>query len=567
MDRRSLVFVFLIFGVCLATEFEAIDLGATQASMQSICLYTDQAQTTLKPLQLKNTDCPKNTSYCMNAIYKYGNFQYNGISALKPVQGEVASFLVQSENGLVDFVTLLNTKMTVTSKVWVQITGAQPTNPILKDDPQDGWLWDSSTNSGNFTWTTQPGYTDGVVIGHINFTDNYCVSASFTQTAGAITTASIMSGTTANVSRVLSVPYTSGTAFEFCQYPVTASTYTNATCPGKSDGTARISVVFGPKTMTFTWLNSKNVVVGNTASVSGLPTGTYTIYATDPSANGCNAQRSVTIWDNTLNGVDVTANQFTCTATKGSASATPDGGSGGFTYQWTKVGSTTVLGTDSSISGLSVGSYSLTVTDSCGSTASSNFAITSSGCCGDGTCDANEGCTSATYCAADCGACCPPGTKVNGDACDVCPPGSRNSATQSTSCTPCPANTFNAGGNDTCAPCPVNYFSDAGSGKCVRCPAGQVRGTSDSSCSACPAGQFAPCDDSTCTDCTAGTFSTSGSTFCSTCAAGTSSDDGAASCTACSAGSYSSAGSSSCTACPTGTTTPAAGATHLLACN
>eukprot|EP00026_Physarum_polycephalum_P004746 Phypoly_transcript_04769.p1 GENE.Phypoly_transcript_04769~~Phypoly_transcript_04769.p1 ORF type:complete len:222 (+),score=28.73 Phypoly_transcript_04769:951-1616(+) len=191
--------------------------------------------------------------------------------------------------------------------------------------------------------------------------------------------------------------------------------------------------------MTYIWVNSQNVQVGNTATVTGLPSDTYTIFATDPSSNGCNAKRTVTIWDNTLNGVDVTANQFVCTATKGSATATPDGGSGGFTYQWTKAGNSTVLGTGSSISGLAVGSYSVAVTDSCGSTATSNFDITSPGCCGDGTCDANEGCGQDGYCQADCGFCCPAGTIPDGESCDVCPPGTRNDG--GSTCTNCPANT------------------------------------------------------------------------------------------------------------------------------
>jgi len=564
----SLILFVLIISVCFG-QF------SIQDTKQSLCLYSGSTNTVLKPLQLFNTDCPKNTSYCMNTIYKYSNFQYNGISALKPQLGEVTAFLAQSEDGSVDMVVLLNANVAVTSQVQLNITGADPVPILLYDDPTttgkntDFWNWNQTTNTGKFSWTTQPGYTDGVVIGHINFVDQYCVSASFTQAAGAINKVSILSGSTKNVSRVLSTPYTSGANFQFCQYPVTTTTYQNATCPGAKDGSASIAINFGPSNVNYRWFDSSNNLVSSSASATGLGAGTYQVFLNDTNnANGCNANRQVVISDHTLNGAFVTTTPFAC-STKGTASATPNGGASGFSYSWFKAGATSSFATGTKVTGLDQGNYFVRVTDSCGSSADTTFTIVTSGCCGDSICQANEGCTSTTSCAADCGACCPAGTTVDGDSCTVCPPGSRNNAAQSTSCTPCPANTFNAGGNDTCAPCPANYFSTAGSGKCARCPAGQVRDTSDSSCSACAAGSYAPpCDDSSCTACPAGSVSNaSGATFCTSCSAGTFAAAGQTSCSPCAVGSYSSSGASSCTACPSGTTTPAAGATHLLACN
>jgi len=506
----------------------------------------------------------------MNAIYKYSNFQYNGIAALKPPTGSVYQFLTQDQQGVLNFVIILDANIVVTSKVAVQITGAAPANLLLEDDPGDTWSWNPAINSGNFSWTTQPNYTDGVIIGPINFIDNYCVRTSFTQVSGAITSVSILSGNTSSVAKVITQNYTSGSLFQFCQYPSTASTYTNASCPTSSDGTASIAIVFGPPSVQYAWFNSAGTKIATTANVTGLPGGTYTITVTDPSAAGCNAERTITIFDNALNGASVSTTPFACT-TLGTASAAPNGGAGGFTYSWFVSGGTSPIGTGSSISGLAMGNYYVSVTDRCGSSVVTNFTIGTSGCCGDGICQASEQCGNSPFCAADCGICCTTGTMVSatGGACIVCPPGTSSTGFQSTSCTPCPANTFNAGGDDTCEPCAANYFSTAGSGKCVRCAAGQIRATTDTSCSPCGAGSYAPaCDSSPCTSCPAGTMSAaSGATTCLTCPPGTASSTGASSCTACPIGFYSGAAASSCTQCPSGMTTMATGATHLLACN
>jgi len=556
--NRILVMLALLTALCVGQN-------------SNICLYSGNDKKTLKPLMIHNSNCPTNTSYCMNAIYKYGNYQYNGVAALKPVKGEVVNFLTQDDSGNIDFVVMVNANVQITSKVWVQITGADPTDILLQDDPASGdtWLWNKPANTGNFSWTTQPGYTDGVVIGHINFIDNYCVKTSFTQAQSAITNVSMLSGSISNVSRVISLPYTSGQTFSFCQYPVTGDNSTDASCPNAKDGSVSIWIVFGPAAVSYQWFDSNGVLIASTANVTGLGAGTYTVAVNDTSSNGCNAMRTIVVNEHQLLGAIVTTTPFNC-STKGSASAAPNGGSSGFTYTWYQVGNPTALGTGTKITGLNNGNYYVSVTDSCSSSANTSFTVGTTGCCGDGICqdNKNETCGKAKYCLADCGICCPSGTIVNGNKCQVCPAGTRSTVVpQATTCTNCPANTFNAGGNDTCAPCPDNYQSAAGSGKCVRCPAGQVRISNDTSCHSCTAGTYAPaCDNSACTNCPAGTISADGSSFCTTCSAGTFSTAGSSTCSTCSAGSYSSAGAASCTGCPSDTTS-AAGATHVLSCN
>lgn len=559
MAYLSLILLFSLAVTSCYAQF------GNNAAQQKICLFDSVTKNRLAPLKLTNANCASNTSYCMNTIWKYTDFQYKGVGTLKPAKGEVVIFLTQDQQGKVDYVAMVNANIQVVSKVKVEIDGAEPVGIILKDDPDDGWLWNSNTNRGNFTWTTQPTYTDGVVIGHINFIDNYCVRSSYTQTATAITTISFLSGNVTHVNRVLSKPYVSGQVFEFCQYPVTQTTHTNASCPGVRDGSAGISIVVGPQSgVNFQWYNSTGALIANSATVTGLAAGTYFIYVNDVSAD-CSADRSVVVHENTLFGANVTTTKFAC-VTKGSASATPNGGSSGFTYRWFTAGGTE-LGTGSSITNLEIGNYFVRVNDNCGSSADTPFTITSVGCCGDATCQANEGCASLSYCAQDCGPCCAAGTYIDGAKCTVCPPGTRSAVAQSTSCTSCPANTFNAGGNDTCADCPDNYQSQTASGKCVKCPTGQVRASGEASCHTCGAGKFAqPCGSSSCASCPSGSSAADGSHVCSTCVAGTfSSSIGSASCSSCAAGSYSASGSSSCSPCPAGLAS-VSGATHLLAC-
>jgi len=347
---------------------------------------------------------------------------------------------------------------------------------------------------------------------------------------------------------------------------VTTTSYTNASCPGVSNGTATLTVTFGPSNMLYSWRNSAGSIISNSATVKNLASGTYTVYLNDTdSADNCDAQRVVVIGDNSLYGAYVTTTPFNCAIAKGSASATPNGGANGITYKW--FNGSTQIGTGSSISGLNIGNYVVNVSDSCGSVASTPFTIVTAGCCGDGICQSNEAC-GATPCKADCGVCCPAGTINANGSCQVCPPGSNNAGNGATTCTPCPANTYNSGGSDPCSPCPANTHSSAGAGVCTRCPSGQVRSVNGTACGSCPGGTYAPCDASPCTDCPAGSATpSSGYTFCTTCSAGTFAASGDTTCTSCPVNTYSNPGAGSCTPCPTGTSTSGSiGATHVLVC-
>lgn len=147
-----------------------------------------------------------------------------------------------------------------------------------------------------------------------------------------------------------------------CDVSVTVSTQ-NTAC-GSDDGEATASVSGGTAPFSYTWSNG-----GNTATISGLGAGTYTVTVVD--AMGCMA---------TSSGVINSAGNISCNITitntiseQGAndgaleASAT---GSGPFTYLWSN-GETTA-----EISGLGAGTYSVTVTNNEGCSCTSSAELT-----------------------------------------------------------------------------------------------------------------------------------------------------------------------------------------------
>ncbi|MDF2437336.1 MAG: hypothetical protein K0Q95_1712 [Bacteroidota bacterium] len=135
-----------------------------------------------------------------------------------------------------------------------------------------------------------------------------------------------------------------------------AVTRTNVNCFGGSNGTATSTVTGGTGPYTYNWTPS-----GGTASTaSGLIAGTYTVTVTD--AKGCVATNSVIITQPTQLVGSTTVNNETCNyLNNGSATAVVSGGTPAYTYLWQPGGATTATA-----SGLSSGTYTLTVTDSKG---------------------------------------------------------------------------------------------------------------------------------------------------------------------------------------------------------
>ncbi|MBL7922924.1 MAG: gliding motility-associated C-terminal domain-containing protein [Bacteroidia bacterium] len=132
---------------------------------------------------------------------------------------------------------------------------------------------------------------------------------------------------------------------------------TNLTCNGSNNGSASVIVNGGSPGYSYSWLPS-----GSGSNPTSLPAGNYTVTVTD--ANGCTTTASGSITQPNQLLVSIgTQNNITCNGGQdGSITVSASGGTPGYAYTW----SNGTAGT--SVSGLSAGAYTVTVTDSRGCT-------------------------------------------------------------------------------------------------------------------------------------------------------------------------------------------------------
>ena len=157
---------------------------------------------------------------------------------------------------------------------------------------------------------------------------------------------------------------------------LTPASQTNIACNGGTTGAATVNVATGGAGgYTYNWTPG-NPIGDGTTSVSGLSAGTWTCTVTD--ANGCTASQSFTVTQpaEALNLTPASQTNIACNGgTTGVATVNvATGGAGGYTYNWTP-GNPTGDGT-TSVSGLSAGTWTCTVTDANGCTASQSFTVT-----------------------------------------------------------------------------------------------------------------------------------------------------------------------------------------------
>ena len=143
---------------------------------------------------------------------------------------------------------------------------------------------------------------------------------------------------------------------------------TNATCSDLANGSLEVTGTGGWGGYTYVWRDAGSNIIGTSASVSGLLPGTYSVLITD--ANGCQVNPNYTITGPAAITATSSITDATCNgASDGVIDITAGGGNGGFTYLWSN-GATT-----EDISGVTAGSYSVTITDSQGCTLVENYTI------------------------------------------------------------------------------------------------------------------------------------------------------------------------------------------------
>lgn len=142
---------------------------------------------------------------------------------------------------------------------------------------------------------------------------------------------------------------------------------TPASCNGGSNGTGQIFVAGGQAPYRYAWFPS-----GDTMSfASGLSAGTYQVTVTD--IQNCTQVFPVTITQPTpLNANLTSTRSIICPgASNGNVRASATGGVAPYTYSWAHSGQT-----DSLLTNLAAGIYTVTATDASGCTTSSAFLIT-----------------------------------------------------------------------------------------------------------------------------------------------------------------------------------------------
>lgn len=192
----------------------------------------------------------------------------------------------------------------------------------------------------------------------------------YTQTWSAGSTTTVQAGVLANTYTVqvkdannclqtlaVTVPNTAGPS-------ISITSHTNVTCFGLCNGVATTSVSGGVTPYNYSWSNGQV-----TSSGTNLCAGLYTVSATD--AAGCVTSTSVSITQPTALTVTVSPTNPKCFgASNGSGIAAALGGTPTYTYTWSN-------GTNgTSVSGLTAGSYGLSVTDGNGCIVTSSMTLT-----------------------------------------------------------------------------------------------------------------------------------------------------------------------------------------------
>ena len=134
----------------------------------------------------------------------------------------------------------------------------------------------------------------------------------------------------------------------------TAASHADVKCKGTTTGSATVTATGGTAPYTYSWAPSG----GSAATASNLAAGTYTVTATD--SKGCTGTKQIIITEPAaiLTATTSQTNVLCNAGTTGSATATPAGGTGPYTYSWAPSG-----GSAATASNLAAGTYTVTIKD------------------------------------------------------------------------------------------------------------------------------------------------------------------------------------------------------------
>ena len=147
---------------------------------------------------------------------------------------------------------------------------------------------------------------------------------------------------------------------------ITLASLSNVTCKGGSDGAVSVSVSGGQAPYAYHWLPA----AGTGPSINALPVGSYSLLVTD--ANNCSSSISFFISEPAVLSTSfITVNPNCGNASNGSALVSVNGGTSPYMYNWMpgNINSPT-------LNNMSLGHYTVTVTDANGCTTTNALDIT-----------------------------------------------------------------------------------------------------------------------------------------------------------------------------------------------
>jgi len=144
----------------------------------------------------------------------------------------------------------------------------------------------------------------------------------------------------------------------------------NVNCNATANGSATVLAGGSSGAYTYSWITNP---VQTTATATGLAAGNYTVFVIDANATNCMTSATVNITQPTALALQATQTNVSCNAgTNGSATITPNGGSGAYTYSWTSTPSQSTQ----QASNLAAGQYTVYVSDANAATCSVSALVT-----------------------------------------------------------------------------------------------------------------------------------------------------------------------------------------------